>query len=181
MICPRCHNELRSANLSDVPVHECPQCHGVWFERGELEQTADRTAPNLAWLDFELWKDQELFNVTESALLCPADGQGLASIHYGETGVVVDHCVNCGGVWLDGGEFENIIQALKDEVAAKPASSYAKTALHEAAELVSGDKSLASEWRDFATVLRLMEYRLLVENPRLNKLLLDFARMSPFK
>lgn len=181
MNCPRCGNELLPANLSEVPVHECAECHGVWFERGELELTADQTAPNLAWMDFEMWKDQELFNVAESALKCPADGQGLAAIHYGETGVVVDHCVKCGGVWLDAGEFENLIEALKDEASAMPASAYVRTALHEATELVSGDKSFVSEWRDFATVLRLMEYRLLVENPRLNKLLLDFARLSPFK
>jgi Zn-finger nucleic acid-binding protein len=167
--------------MVDVPVHECAECHGVWFERGELEQTADHTAPDLAWMDFEMWKDQELFNVAESALKCPADGQGLASIHYGDTGVVVDHCVRCGGVWLDAGEFENLVNALKDEAAAMPASAYVKTALHEATELVSGDKSFASEWHDFSTVLRLMEYRLLVENPRLNKLLVDFARLSPFK
>jgi Zn-finger nucleic acid-binding protein len=153
----------------------------VWFERGELEQTADQAAPDLAWMDFELWKDQDLFNVTESALVCPADGQGMASIQYDETGVVVDHCVKCGGVWLDAGEFEKIILALKDEAAAKPASAYVKTALHEAAELVSGDKGLASEWRDFTTVLRLLEYRLLVENPKLQKRLVDFARLSPFK
>jgi Zn-finger nucleic acid-binding protein len=114
----------------------------VWFERGELEATADRTAPILAWMDFELWKDQDLFNVAESTLKCPADGQGLASIHYGETGVVVDHCVQCGGVWLDGGEFENMIQALKEEVAAKSASSYVKTALHEAASLFPATKPL---------------------------------------
>ena len=94
---------------------------------------------------------------------------------------MVDHCVKCGGVWLDTGEFENLIEALKDEAAAMPASAYVKTALHEAAELVSGDKSFASEWRDFSTVLRLLEYRLLVENPRLNKLLVDFAKLSPFK
>jgi Zn-finger nucleic acid-binding protein len=181
MICPRCSNELKQADLSDVPVHECPQCHGVWFARGGLEQTADRTAPDLAWIDFGLWNDHELFNVTESALKCPADGQGMAAIQYGETGVVVDHCVKCGGVWLDAGEFENIIKALQDEVAAMDSSEYAKTALHEAAELVSGDKSFASEWHDFTTVLRLMEYRLLIENPRLNKLLVNFARLSPFQ
>ena len=181
MICPKCDSELQYTDLSEVPVHECPQCHGVWFERGELEQTADQTAPILVWMDFELWNNHELFNVLESELNCPADGQGMASIHYGDTGVVVDHCVNCGGVWLDAGEFEHIILALKEEVASKPASAYIKTALHEAAELISGDKSFASEWRDFTTVLRLMEFRLLVENPRLNKLLVNFARLSPFQ
>ena len=181
MNCPRCSAQLKPLTLGDVPVHECPECHGVWFERGELTQAADRTAPDLAWMDFELWKDQELFNVAESALKCPADGQGLAAIHYGDTGVVVDHCVKCGGVWLDAGEFEHIIHALQDEAAAMPSSEYAKTALQEAAELVIGDKSFAAEWHDFKTVLRLMEYRLLVENPKLSQRLVEFARLSPFK
>lgn len=132
-------------------------------------------------MDFELWKDQEQFSVDESALKCPADGYGLAAIRYGETGVVVDHCVKCGGVWLDAGEFEHLIQTLQDEAAAMPSSEYAKAALQEAAELVTGEKGFISEWRDFATVLRLMEYRLLVENPKLQKRLVEFARLSPFK
>jgi Zn-finger nucleic acid-binding protein len=179
--CPRCNAELQLQSLSDVQVHECGQCRGVWFERGELNQAADKTAPDLAWMDFELWKDQDLFNVAESALKCPVDGQGLAAIHYGDTGVVIDHCVKCGGVWLDAGEFEHLIHALQDEAAAMPSSDYAKAALHEAAELVTGDKGLASEWHDFATVLRLLEYRLLVENPKLQKRLVEFAQLSPFK
>ena len=181
MNCPRCGNELQPKNIGDVPVMECLNCHGVWFERGELEQVADQAAPDLAWMDFELWKDQELFNVAESALKCPNDEQGLAAIHYGETGVVVDHCVKCGGVWLDAGEFEHLIQALENEASAMPAAEYARTALQEAKELVTGDKSFASEWRDFTTVMRLMQYRLLVENPKLQKRLVEFARLSPFK
>jgi len=179
--CPRCDGVLEVHSIGEMQVHECGQCHGVWFEKGELNKLAEESYPDLAWMDFELWKDQELFSVSSSALICPQDEQGMASISYGESGVLVDHCIQCGGTWLDAGELQNIISYMQDEADAMPASEYAKETLEEAAELVTGDKGLAAEWRDFKTILRLLQYRLMVENPKLQEELLDFYRASPFK
>jgi hypothetical protein len=41
-----------------------------------------------------------------------------------------------------------------------------RSALAETRELFTGSEGVVSEWRDFATVLRLLQYRFLVENPR---------------
>ena len=37
MRCPKCGTPLNSHTLHDVSVDECPNCHGVWLEAGQLE------------------------------------------------------------------------------------------------------------------------------------------------
>lgn len=40
MRCPKCGTRLNSHTLHDVSVDECPSCHGVWLDAGELEALA---------------------------------------------------------------------------------------------------------------------------------------------
>jgi len=40
--CPRCGEQLVSANLHDVTVDQCPAGHGMWLDKGEIEQVARR-------------------------------------------------------------------------------------------------------------------------------------------
>ncbi len=55
-----------------------------------------------------------------------------------------------------------------------------KESLQEAREIVTGPESFLSEWKDFATVLRLMQYRLFVERPRLLGTIIA-AQRGPFR
>lgn len=44
--CPVCNVELRLADRQGVEIDYCPQCRGIWLDRGELEKLIDRsTAP----------------------------------------------------------------------------------------------------------------------------------------
>ncbi len=38
MKCPSCEIEMRISNREDVEIDYCPQCRGVWLDRGELEK-----------------------------------------------------------------------------------------------------------------------------------------------
>jgi hypothetical protein len=40
MLCPKCGTPLNSHTLHDVSVDECPSCHGMWLDAGELEALA---------------------------------------------------------------------------------------------------------------------------------------------
>lgn len=167
--CPKCQEELKSTMLAEVEVDECQSCKGIWFDKGELKEAKDSTDSDLNWMDFEIWKHEELFLTSASANNCPICNKPMVSIAYGETGVAVDYCEDCKGTWLQKDEFKKIIAALEDELTAKPFSEYVKDTIKEAVEIVSGSESLISEWKDFSTVLRLMEYRLFVENKTLQK------------
>jgi len=53
--------------------------------------------------------------------------------------------------------------------------------LKEAKDLAAGGEGFASEWNDFHSVTRLLQYRILAENPRVAELLLALQTSSPFK
>jgi Zn-finger nucleic acid-binding protein len=42
MQCPACHTELKMADRQGVEIDYCPQCRGVWLDRGELDKIIDR-------------------------------------------------------------------------------------------------------------------------------------------
>lgn len=179
--CPKCNIELKVKVIGDVDVDECERCGGVWFDRGELSEAEEVADPNLGWMDFEIWKHAEDFKAEDTELKCPVDDTNMISIDYGHTGVRVDHCVSCHGVWLDKGEFSKIIESLADELSNKSFSEYLHESIEEAKELVTGDKPLASEWKDFTSVLKLMQYRLFVEKPKFVETLRELYGLNPFK
>ncbi len=38
MRCPNCQSRLVEVERSDVLIDACPQCRGVWLDRGELDK-----------------------------------------------------------------------------------------------------------------------------------------------
>jgi uncharacterized protein len=42
MKCPVCHVELKIADRQGVEIDYCPQCRGVWLDRGELDKMIER-------------------------------------------------------------------------------------------------------------------------------------------
>ena len=44
MLCPSCRVDLTIADRQGVEVDYCPQCRGVWLERGELDKIVERAA-----------------------------------------------------------------------------------------------------------------------------------------
>jgi uncharacterized protein len=166
-ICPKCNGELETKTIGPVEVDECRQCKGVWFEKDELRQAKDFVDPDLHWMDFEVWKHADQFNTETSPLTCVACQQPMVGVNYGETAVRIHYCPSCQGIWLDEEEFGKIIDSLEKELLTKPFGQYVKESIREAREIFSGPESFSSEWKDFSTILRLMENRLFVEHPSL--------------
>ncbi len=42
MNCPVCKVELKMADRQGVEIDYCPQCRGVWLDRGELDKIIER-------------------------------------------------------------------------------------------------------------------------------------------
>ena len=119
MKCPVDGTTLSKHSIQSVEVEECQQCRGLWFEKGELRKAKDLAEPDMAWLDFDLWSDQDALEVSLSSRKCPVCGKNMAGILYANTGVTVDCCVEEHGIWLDEKEFESIIEALQKELVSK--------------------------------------------------------------
>ena len=44
MLCPVCHVGLSMTDRQGVEIDYCPQCRGVWLDRGELDKIIERSA-----------------------------------------------------------------------------------------------------------------------------------------
>ncbi len=179
--CPKCGTDLNIKALGSIDVDECESRKGIWLDKGELREAKDLADPNLNWLDFEIWKHPEKFNSKQSDIQCPTCNIPTVGIEYGHTGVNIDYCKNCHGVWLDKDELPNIIEALEHEITEKTFSEYVHESIEEAKKLVTGPESFMSEWKDLSSVFKLMQYRLYVEKPKLVETLLDLNTLNPFK
>jgi hypothetical protein len=67
------------------------------------------------------------------------------------------------------------------EVNVRTVPEYLKAVVTEAREVLTGPESLLSEWKDFSTVLRLIQYRLLTEHQGVAKTLGELQRANPFR
>ena len=38
MMCPNCHVGMKEISRENVLIDMCPQCNGVWLDRGELQK-----------------------------------------------------------------------------------------------------------------------------------------------
>jgi Zn-finger nucleic acid-binding protein len=43
MKCPVCNVELKIADRQGVEIDYCPQCRGVWLDRGEIDKIIERS------------------------------------------------------------------------------------------------------------------------------------------
>ncbi len=44
MMCPACNIALTMSERQGVEIDYCPQCRGVWLDRGELDKIIERSA-----------------------------------------------------------------------------------------------------------------------------------------
>ena len=48
MQCPVCRVPLAMSDRQGLEIDYCPQCRGVWLDRGELDKIIERSAPQAA-------------------------------------------------------------------------------------------------------------------------------------
>ena len=58
MRCPKCGERLQQRSMHGVEVDECPACHGMWLDQGELEKIGKRESDGwiARWLKTEFPK-----------------------------------------------------------------------------------------------------------------------------
>lgn len=48
MSCPVCRVPLAMSDRQGIEIDYCPQCRGVWLDRGELDKIIERSLPQAA-------------------------------------------------------------------------------------------------------------------------------------
>jgi Zn-finger nucleic acid-binding protein len=44
MKCPQCQTDLMISDRQGIEIDFCPQCRGVWLDRGELDKLIERAS-----------------------------------------------------------------------------------------------------------------------------------------
>ena len=169
--CFLCKVKLERALLYNVEIDYCPKCSGIWFDEDELRQAKDQKDENLKWLDVDLWKDESKLKASRSGKLCPVDRLPLYEIEYADSGVKVDICNICKGIWLDRDEFKQIISYLKNRADWNILNSYYKSLAEEAIEVFIGPETIREEMGDLLTIIKLFNYKFLTQHPKISKII----------
>ena len=114
MYCPQCAAGLQAAEYEGVPIRTCDTCGGEFMGGEELarivqtrqEQFSDQLTAALA-------QRKPMFGATatqpDRSLNCPACGRPMKVVNYaGDSGIFVDRCDVCSGLWLDREELEKV-------------------------------------------------------------------------
>jgi len=106
-VCPRCGVPLEAHVRDGDELDLCPQCGGLWLDRGEFRRTTRESA---VYRDADL--GQEFVRSPPGDPLryvpCVRCGQVMHRKNFARiSGVIIDECARH-GVWLDPGEMEKI-------------------------------------------------------------------------
>ncbi len=120
MNCPQCNGKLKNHIKRGKLYHRCSQCVGFWFDKGELVQLKKEKN----WFNIDYRHKDSIASISKGFAVCPRDGVKLQAIEYEQnTGIKVDVCPECEGLWLDAGEVvaiheaeETWIQKLKEKI-----------------------------------------------------------------
>ncbi|HBE87835.1 MAG TPA: hypothetical protein DDW67_01660 [Elusimicrobia bacterium] len=94
--CPKCDSEtlVKTEALGNIPLDVCPGCHGIWFDKGELEALLKQSQG-------EVPAGFELLSPKPEGLPCPRCKSRMSRGGLVNPMLLVDKCESCGGVWLD--------------------------------------------------------------------------------
>jgi Zn-finger nucleic acid-binding protein len=110
--CVKCNSILDKATFQGLEVDLCPKCGGLWLDRGEITRAAKLPEAELARLRTLLTGKAGPPPVpTEVVAPCPACPGKLAEVLLGT--VHVDYCSRCQGIFLDRGELQAAVEAVR--------------------------------------------------------------------
>lgn len=114
MNCPACLHPLRRFKAGTVTLDGCDGgCGGIWFDHRELARVnRQHTDPDAPVADLKC--DPQIRVHDDDVRQCPkCDGVKLEKkLHCLGSGVIMDVCPKCKGLWLDCGELAKIREAL---------------------------------------------------------------------
>ena len=116
MNCPNCQGSLRPITYEGIKVETCPSCGGEWLDADELGKVVK--------IREQKFSEEQRRAIAESTtytgvalkdadrdLTCPKcrGGSRTDAVNYGGgSGIVIEKCPSCRGIWLDKEELEKI-------------------------------------------------------------------------
>ena len=176
MQCPNKHSELEKVLFHDVEVDFCPECLGIFFNADELRHAKDKRDEELQWLDFDIWRDKKKFVMSPTDRRCPVCRIAFVEVAYDNSNVKIDFCKMCRGIWLDRGEFKQIMVYLRKKSDYEILNRYTKNLAVQLWEVFTGPETLREELGDFLMLLKLLNYKFVTQHPHLEAMIEELPK-----
>lgn len=106
IICPKCLSDMTELEHQGVTIDVCPGCRGIWLDPGELAQLRGAAEDLPGEVDSIASGTRYL---ETSTYICPRCQGGFDTFEYAPgTGLYIDRCKSCKGIYLDAGELKKI-------------------------------------------------------------------------
>src|SRR5690242_17645014 len=113
MRCLNCNSEMVNNEIitqkAQLSYDMCERCGSLWLDAGELNKMAFSVEGSIEFCSQE--EDKSVDGTTRQCPRC--NDFELSRVRFlGVTSIVLHHCNNCGGFWLDGGQLNLIDEEL---------------------------------------------------------------------
>jgi len=61
MKCPNCNVSLVMTDRNGIEIDYCPDCRGVWLDRGELDKIIERSSQNVSHVQHDTYSDRQRY------------------------------------------------------------------------------------------------------------------------
>ena len=113
MNCLSCGEEMMNVLIQTrkdrIAYDVCEACGSFWLDKGELDKMAFQVEGSI-----EAGSRNDAEGIAEPRKCPRCDGEPLCRSEFlRHTDVFLDHCRNCGGFWLDGGDLDLVNRELE--------------------------------------------------------------------
>ena len=122
MQCPKCQQPLTGIDYQGVHIETCPDCGGDWLDAGQLgnivRARAGQALPkrNASPSHRRPRSPAPSSPRSDRHPDLPQCGGTTHPVNYGDdTGLIIDECAGCNGVWLDKGELDKIEELCRSD------------------------------------------------------------------
>ena len=173
--CPACGAKLDLYSILSMEFEGCPKCHGMWLERDELRKLKNKVGiGELHWLNSEVDNIEQTAAIASKRVCPKKDSRNLLSVVFGKSSVLLDWCPKCHGIWLDRGEYDKIVEYLRDEAGNATLKDVEKEITEDVRKLwEGGPESRVAEIGDIAAAVTALLNFTIFEHPKLFKTLMD--------
>jgi uncharacterized protein len=117
MICVVCSNKMIVVEYQDIEIDYCINCHGAWFDCGELDLLLKSANLECRHLHLDNMVNLPEIKTKEPKRKCPICSQKMLKSGIGQNaGITIDVCRRGHGLWFDGGEINELVK----QIAASP-------------------------------------------------------------
>lgn len=183
--CPVCNENLGRYEIFNIEIDGCSKCKGLFLDKDELRKLKDKSIKG-TWQTLR-WMDDEVEAIEKSKAMlskrsCPkCQKTNFISTNFGDSNTIIDWCPSCCGVWLDGGEFKEILQYMLGKLNELTSDEMKSKVYEEIKEIWDGPEDKLSEILDAKATISALINITIFEHPKLFGWMTNFSNSFPIR